>query len=86
MLRQKNTDTHNPEWPYIPDYPYKILVIDGSGSAQTNALLNLINGQPDIGNIYLYAKDPFKAKFQLLTKERRKVDLKHCNDLEVFTG
>ena len=33
---------HNPNWPYIPDYPYKILLIGGSGSGKTNVLLYLI--------------------------------------------
>ena len=49
---------HNPNWPYIPDHPYGILIIGGSGSVKTNALLNLINNQRDIDKIYLYAKDP----------------------------
>ena len=43
------------KWPYIPSHPYKILIIGGSGSGKTNALLNLINNQPDIDKIYLYA-------------------------------
>ena len=34
---------HNENWPYILDHPYKILIIRGSGSGKTNALLNLIN-------------------------------------------
>ena len=34
---------HSPDWPYIPDHPYGILIIGGSGSGRTNALLNLIN-------------------------------------------
>ena len=33
---------HNPNWSYIPDHPYSILIIDGSGSGKTNVLLNLI--------------------------------------------
>ena len=33
---------HNPNWSYIPDHPYSILIIDGSGSEKTNVLLNLI--------------------------------------------
>ena len=44
----ENKTEHNLKWPYIPDYPYKILIIGGSGSGETNALLNLINNQPDI--------------------------------------
>ena len=46
---------HNLNWSYIPDYPYRILIIGGSGSGKTNALLNLIKNQlTDIDKIYLY--------------------------------
>ena len=51
---------HNLKWLYIPDDTYRILIIGGSGSVKTNALLNLINNQPDIDKIYLYAKGPMK--------------------------
>ena len=47
----------NEKWPYIPNHPYRILIIGGSGSGKTNALLHLINEQKDIDKIYLYAKD-----------------------------
>ena len=30
---------------------------------KSNALLNGINNKPDIGKIYLYAKDPYEAKY-----------------------
>ena len=36
---------HNPNWHYIPNHPYRILIIDGSGSSKTNVLLNLIKHQ-----------------------------------------
>ena len=47
----------------------------GSGSGKTNALLNLINNQPDIDKIYLYAKDPYEEKYQYLINKREKVGL-----------
>ena len=50
-------------WPYIPDHPYRIFIVGGSGSGKTN-LLNLINSQPDIDKIYQYAKNPYKKKYQ----------------------
>ena len=31
--------SHNQNWPYIPDHPHRILIIGGSGSSKTNALL-----------------------------------------------
>ena len=44
---------HNKHWPYIPDHPYRILIIGGSGSRKTNVFLNLINGQILITYIYM---------------------------------
>ena len=38
----ENNKEHNEKWPYILDHPYRILIISGSGSGKTNALLNLI--------------------------------------------
>ena len=35
----ENRIKHNPNWPYIPHHPYRILIIGGSGSGKTNALL-----------------------------------------------
>ena len=50
---------HNSNWLYIPDHPYRILIIGGSESGKTNVLLKLIQYQrPDIDKIYLYIKDP----------------------------
>ena len=50
----ENKTEHNQRWPYIPNHPYRILIIGGSGSRKTNALLNLINNQPDINKINFY--------------------------------
>ena len=61
----ENKVNHNPNWPYISDHPYRILIIGGSESGKTNALLNLINNQTDIDKIYLYAKDPYEDKYQI---------------------
>ena len=61
-----------------------ILIVGGSGSGKTNALLNLINNQSDIDKIYLYAKDPYEAKYQYLTKKREKVGLNYFNDPKAF--
>ena len=38
----ENRVNHNLNYPYIPDHPYRILIMGGSGSRTTNALLNLI--------------------------------------------
>ena len=63
---------------------YRILIRGGSGSGKTNALLKLINNQPDIDKIYLYAKDPYESKYQLLINKRESTGLKHFNDRKAF--
>ena len=60
----ENETKHNKNWPYIPAHLYRILIVRGSGFGKTNALLNLIENQPEIGKIYLYFKDPYEAKYQ----------------------
>ena len=51
---------------------------------QKTTLLNLINNEPDIDKILLYAKDLHEAKYQLLIKKRESTDLKHSNDSKAF--
>ena len=76
--------SRNSKWPCIPDHPYRTLIIGGSGSGKTYALLNLINNRPDIDKIYLYAKDPYEAKYQFLINKRESTGLKHFNDPKAF--
>ena len=63
-----NNKEHNEKWPYIPDHPYRILIIGGSGSGKTNTLIHLINEQRDIDKIYLYAKDLSEPKYEYLIR------------------
>ena len=75
------TNKNNKEqWAYIPDHPYKIMIIGGSGSGKTNALLNLIKEQNDINKIYLYAKDLSEPKYEFLIGKRKSAGIKHFND------
>ena len=69
---------------YIPDHPYRILIIEGSGSGKANALLNLINNQSDIDKVYLYAKDQYEAKYQFLINKSEKVGLKYYDYPKTF--
>ena len=48
-LTKEDIKEHNSNWPEIPDHPYRMLLVGGSGSGKTNALLNLINNEPYIG-------------------------------------
>ena len=83
-VARENIKDHNPNWPQIPDHPNRILIIGGSGSGKANSLFNLINQQPNIDKIYLYAKDPYEAKYQFLIKKREDVGTKHFNDSKAF--
>ena len=75
---------HNKNWPYIPDHSYRILITGGSGSGKTNLLLNLIENQPDVDKIYLYAKDPYESKYQYLINKREGVGINHFEDPKAF--
>ena len=80
----ENRINHNPNWLYIPNHPYRILIIGGSGSGKTNALLKLINNQSDIDKIYLYAKNLYEPKYQFLINKRESMGLKHFKDPKAF--
>ena len=56
------------------------MIVGGSGSGKTNVLLNLINHERNVDKIYLYAKDPYEAKYKLLINERESTGLKYLND------
>ena len=81
---QTKTTKNNKKWPFLPVHPYRILIIGGSGSGKTYALLNLINQQDDIDKIYLYAKDLSEAKYEFLTEKREDAGIKHLNDPNAF--
>ena len=83
ITNEKNKE-HNEKWPYIPDHSYRILIIGGSGSGKTNALLNLINEQNDIDKIYLYARDLSEPKYEYLIKKREDAGIKHLNNPNAF--
>ena len=47
--------------------------------------MNLVkHQQPDIDKIYLYVKDPFESKYQLLIKGREKAGIRELKNPKAF--
>ena len=68
-ITKENNKEHNEKWPYVPDHPYGILIIGGSGTGKTILLLNLIDEENDIDKNYLFAKELSEAKYEFLIKK-----------------
>ena len=66
MMLQKKTQKKYINWQQIPDHPYRILIIGGSQSGETNSIFNQIIHQADNVKMHLNAKDSSEAKYQLL--------------------
>ena len=77
VLKEETKEHSN--WSQIPD-PYIILRIRGSASGKKN----LLSQQPNIGKVYLYAKDPYEVKYQFLIHNKQSTGLKHFNDFKAF--
>ena len=64
---------YNPNWPCIPDHPYRIFIIVGSGLGKTNMLLNLIKHQrPHIDKIIYTPKILSNQSINCLLMEDKK--------------
>ena len=74
----KNNDesvkiNQNPNWPYILDYPCRILIIGGSGSGKKCVLLNLIKHQrPDADKIYFTLNIHLNQGINCFQKDEKK--------------
>ena len=83
-ITNENNKEHNKKWPFIPDHSYRILIIGGSGSEKTNALLNLISQQDNIDKMRSYAKELSETKSEFLIKKCKDDEIKYCNDPNAF--
>ena len=83
-VTKENIKEHNPDWQQIPDHPYGLLKNGDSGSGKTNSLFNLVSQQLNIDKIYLYAKDLYEAKYQLLINSRESTGFWHLKGSKAF--
>ena len=80
-ITNENNKKHNETWPYIPDYPYRTLIIGGSGSGKTNTLLNLINEQFWCWqNLFVCKRFKRTKEWNFGEKKRKDAGIKHLND------
>ena len=63
-------------------HPYRISIVGGSASGKSNALLSLINDQPDIDKTFFYMLK-IHMKHLLITKRESK-GFKYLNDYKSF--
>ena len=84
LILQKKIQKNNSNWGQISDHPYKRLIIGGSVSGKTNSLFNLLSQQANIDKTYLYAQDPYQAKYKFLINKWESTGSKHLNDSKAF--
>ena len=80
MLKNYNQSVEinrNPNWPFIPDHPYRILIIGYSGSSKTGVLLNLMKNLRPGSDKFICTSNSIRIKYQLLIKNREKVGIKN---------
>ena len=69
---------HNPNEPYIPDHPYRILIIGGSGSERANMFLNLIKINDQMLTKFIYmSKINSNQSINYLLMEEKKQELRN---------
>ena len=83
-ITNENNKEHNEKCQFILDHLHIILIISGSGTGKTNALLNLIKEQDDVDKIYLHSKDLSEPKYEFLIKKCEDVAINHFNDHSAF--
>ena len=66
------------------DWPFRMLIIEPSGSGKTNTILHLINNLHPIDKIYLYAKHIHEPKYEYLINKREQAGIKNLNDPHAF--
>ena len=68
-ITKENIKMHNPNRSKIPDHSW--ISLDVQDLEKQNDVPNLINHQPEIDEIYLYAKDPNEPRLSYKFKLNR---------------
>ena len=82
--KNDNKDTRGSSFLERNNWPFRMLIIEPSGSGKTNNLLHLINNLHPIDKIYLYAKDINEPKYEYLINKREQAGIKNLNDPHAF--
>ena len=79
-LIEENIKENKPNWPEIPDHPYRILIITGSGSGKKiHSLIQQISHQILIKCIYM-----LKIHTKQNISFQKSADSKHLNHSKAF--
>ena len=82
--KNENKDTRVSSSSERNNWPFRMLIIEPSGSGKTKSLLHLINNLHPIDKIYLYAKDINEPKYEYLINKREQAGIKNLNDPYAF--
>ena len=55
-ITNENKIERNEKWLFIPDPPYKILIIGASGSGKKNVLINLVKNKTILTRLFVCKK------------------------------
>ena len=78
VSNKKKNSSENDNW------PFRMLIIEPSGSGKTNTLLHLIDKFHPIHKIYLYTEGTDEDKYQYLINKREQAGMKNLNDPHAF--
>ena len=80
----ENKTEHNLKWPYYSRSSIQNINNRRLTLRKNKCIIKLINNQTDINKTYLYAKDPYEAKYEFLINKRKNTRLKHFDDPKAF--
>ena len=71
----ENKTEHNLKWPYYSRSSIQNINNRRLTLRKNKCIIKLINNQTDINKTYLYAKDPYEAKYEFLINKRKNTSI-----------